>query len=78
MTTTYANVADTSETINAGELSLEQLDAVVGGNRLVDIVAGYFFGKLVDAAVEALQDAGPAPATEHGDIYTVQPAGFVG
>ena len=76
MTKTYVNVVDASAT--GFELTLEQLDAVNGGNRLVDFIIGHVGGKIVDKAVDALKKAGPAPQTEHGSIYTPQPAGFVG
>jgi hypothetical protein len=78
MTKTYVNVATVSATADGGELSLEELEAVNGGNEGIKFLLGYLGGKVLDAAWDALQSAGPAPATEHGSIYTVQPAGFVG
>jgi hypothetical protein len=63
----------------ADELELDQLAAVAGGgNPIVDAVIHWVVDQVLDAAWEGLKEAGPAPATEHGSIYTVQPAGFVG
>ncbi|HEY0710696.1 MAG TPA: hypothetical protein VGG33_28085 [Polyangia bacterium] len=60
------------------ELELAQLDTVNGGNFLVRFFGEYVLGKALDATIDAVQEAGPAPKTEHGSIYNVQPAGFVG
>jgi hypothetical protein len=72
------NSSDMSATLHTGELDLEQLDAVNGGNAILNFFFGWAGGKALDAVIDAVQEAGPAPKTEHGDVYNVQPAGFIG
>jgi hypothetical protein len=80
MTMNDVSTANLSQT---DELSANDLAAVSGGDgglleMLAAAVVTWAVGKVLDAAVDGLQNAGPAPATEHGSIYTAQPAGFVG